>query len=96
VLQSFGQVADVLSALDHDAEHLAAQQKALDLADASLKLTRESYRAGNIGVLQVLDAERLYQRAKLGYLNAQSQRYQDTLALFLALGGDTLQQINVK
>ncbi|MGH8539219.1 MAG: efflux transporter outer membrane subunit, partial [Stenotrophobium sp.] len=41
VLQSFGQVADVLSALDHDAEHLAAQQKALDLADASLKLTRE-------------------------------------------------------
>lgn len=87
VLQSLGQVADVLSALDHDAEQLAAQKKALDLTQASLDLTRESYRVGNVGVLQVLDSERLLQRARLGYLDAQTARYQDTLALFLALGG---------
>jgi NodT family efflux transporter outer membrane factor (OMF) lipoprotein len=87
VLQSLGQVADVLSALDHDAEQLNAQKKALDLAQASLDLTRESYRVGNVGVLQVLDSERLLQRARLGYLDAQTARYQDTLALYLALGG---------
>lgn len=87
VLQSLGQVADVLSALDHDAEQLAAQKKALDLAQSSLDLTRESYRVGNVGVLQVLDTERVLQRARLGYLDAQTARYQDTLALFLALGG---------
>lgn len=87
VLQSLGQVADVLSALDHDAEQLSAQKKALDLAQASLDLTRESYRVGNVGVLQVLDTERLLQRARLGYLDAQTARYQDTLALYLALGG---------
>lgn len=91
LLQSFGQVADVLSALDHDAEQLAAQKNALDSSDANLKLTRESYRVGNVGVLQVLDAERLYQQAQLGYVRAQAQRYQDTLQLFLALGGSSPQ-----
>ena len=87
VLQSFGQVADVLAALDHDAELLAAQRNALDTSEANLKLTRESYAAGNVGVLQVLDAERLSQQARLGYVRAQAQRYQDTSQLFVALGG---------
>jgi NodT family efflux transporter outer membrane factor (OMF) lipoprotein len=87
VLRSFGQVADVLTALDHDAEQLAAQKNALDSAEASLNLSRQSYSFGNSGVLQVLDAGRLYQQARLGYLRAQAQRYQDTVQLFLALGG---------
>jgi NodT family efflux transporter outer membrane factor (OMF) lipoprotein len=90
VLQSFGQVADVLQALAHDAEQLAAQQHALQSADASLKLTRLSYAAGNVGVLQVLDAERLYQQARLGYVRAEAQRYLDTTQLFLAMGGGAL------
>jgi NodT family efflux transporter outer membrane factor (OMF) lipoprotein len=87
VLDAFGQVADVLTALDHDAEQLAAQQKALDTAAANLELTRQSYQVGNSGVLQVLDAERLHQQARLGYVRAQAQRYQDTAQLYLALGG---------
>ena len=89
VLTAFGQVADVLTALDHDAEQLAAQQKALDTAAANLDLTRQSYQVGNSGVLQVLDAERLYQQARLGFVRAQAQRYQDTAQLYLALGGAT-------
>jgi NodT family efflux transporter outer membrane factor (OMF) lipoprotein len=93
VLQSFGQVADVLTALDHDAELLAAQKNALDSADANLQLTRQSYSAGNVGVLQVLDAQRLYQQGLLGEVRAQAQRYQDTAQLFLALGGSTPLQV---
>jgi outer membrane protein TolC len=38
-------------------------------------------------VLQVLDAQRLYQQARLGYVRAVAQRYLDTVELFLALGG---------
>jgi len=87
ILQSFGQVADVLTALDHDAEQLAAQNNARTSASNNLSLTRESYRVGNVGVLQVLDAERLYQQAQLGYVRTQAQRYQDTVQLYLALGG---------
>jgi len=90
VLQAFGQVADVLRALAHDAEQLAAQRHALESAGASLRLTRVSYSAGSSGILQVLDAERLYAQARLGYARADAQRYDDTARLFLALGGAVL------
>jgi NodT family efflux transporter outer membrane factor (OMF) lipoprotein len=87
VLTAFGQVADSLEALDHDAEQLDAQQHAESAARENVDLTRKSYNEGNVGVLQVLDAERLYQNARLGYVRAQAQRYMDTVQLFLALGG---------
>jgi len=87
VLKALRQVADVLSAIDHDALLLAAETHAIDTAQKSLNLTRESYRAGNVGVLQVVDAERLYQRARLDSVRAATQRYADTAQLYLALGG---------
>ena len=89
VLSAFGQVADVLAALEHDAEHIAAQQQALDVAENNLTLTRESYSAGNVGVLQILDAERAVQRARIGVAGAQAQRLQDSAELIVALGGDS-------
>jgi NodT family efflux transporter outer membrane factor (OMF) lipoprotein len=87
VLEAFAQVADLLEALEHDAEQLDAQSQAQQTAQSSLDLARASYKEGNAGVLQVLDAERLYQRARLGYVGAVAQRYLDTVQLFLALGG---------
>lgn len=87
VLVAFGQVADSLQALDHGAEQLEAQLRAQDAARDNVDLTRKSYNEGNVGVLQVLDAERLYQQARLGYERARGQRYLDTATLFLALGG---------
>jgi NodT family efflux transporter outer membrane factor (OMF) lipoprotein len=87
VLDSFGQVADLLDALEHDAQLVAAQANARDTADASLELARQSYRAGNSGVLQVLDAQRERQRAELGFLKAQERQYLDTIQLLLAVGG---------
>lgn len=89
VLTAFGQVADALQALDHDAQALTAQDRARQAAEDDLTLTRNSYREGGVGVLQVLDAERHYQQASLGYVRAQARRYLDTAQLFLALGGST-------
>jgi NodT family efflux transporter outer membrane factor (OMF) lipoprotein len=87
VLRSFAQVADALESLDHDAELLQTEQSAVAISSENLALTRESYSAGNTGVLQVLDAQRQSQQARLGLVRAQSQRYQDTVQLLLALGG---------
>ena len=87
ILESFGQVANVLQALEHDGEQVDAQQHALTTAQSSLKLTRVSYSSGNIGVLQILDAERLYNQSRLGLVRAKIRRYQDTALLYLALGG---------
>jgi NodT family efflux transporter outer membrane factor (OMF) lipoprotein len=87
VLDSFGQVADLLDGLDHDAQLVAAQANARDTSQASLELARQSYQAGNSGILQVLDAQRERQRAELGFLEAQSHQYLDTIQLLLAVGG---------
>jgi NodT family efflux transporter outer membrane factor (OMF) lipoprotein len=87
VLQAFGQVADVLHALAHDADLVADQRRALDVADRSRALQRISYGEGKSDLLRLLDAERLYQQARLGYARAEAQRHQDTAALFVAMGG---------
>jgi NodT family efflux transporter outer membrane factor (OMF) lipoprotein len=87
VLEAFSQVADLLEALSHDAEQLAAQDQAQKAADSNLSLTRAAYQEGNVGILQVLDAQRASQQARLGYVRAVAQRYLDTVQLFLALGG---------
>jgi NodT family efflux transporter outer membrane factor (OMF) lipoprotein len=87
VLQAFTQVATVLDALQHDAELIEAQHRALDAAQHSLDLTRTSYQGGNTGILLVLDAQRRYQQARLGYVRAVQQRFLDTVQLFAAMGG---------
>jgi NodT family efflux transporter outer membrane factor (OMF) lipoprotein len=87
VLESFAQVADTLDATQHSSEQLAAQSKALGVAQQNLELTRESFNEGFANVIQVLDSERLYQQARVGYVRAQAQRLADTAQLFVALGG---------
>jgi NodT family efflux transporter outer membrane factor (OMF) lipoprotein len=87
VLTSLGQVADVLQAINHDSEEAAAQDRALKSAELNLQLNREGYKAGETGVLQVIDAERSYQRALIGQIQATTAQYQDTVQLSIALGG---------
>lgn len=88
IIRSLGQVADILQAINHDAEEYAAQQRALNAAQANLMLNQASYRAGEIDVLHVVDAERAYQRALLGHIQARTAQYLDTVQLSVALGGN--------
>ncbi len=87
VLQAFGQVADTLRALGHDAELVEAERHALDAANDALDLQRITYAAGRTDVLRLIDAERGAQRARLGYVRAQAQRYLDSAQLVVAMGG---------
>ena len=87
LLHVFGRVADGLAALAHDAALDAAATGALDSARAALALTQESYRAGQASLPQLLEAQRLYQQARLGAARAAGQRHADTAQLFVALGG---------
>jgi NodT family efflux transporter outer membrane factor (OMF) lipoprotein len=87
VLEAFGQVADVLQALTHDAELVAEQKRALDLASESVRLQRINYARGGIGILNLLDAQRQYQQALQGEVRAEARRYQDTTQLLVAMGG---------
>jgi len=87
VLEGLGQVADLLHALDHDAELVRARRRALDATTATLNLQRLRYADGKTGLLPVLDGERDYQFARLGYVQARTQRYLDSTQLFVAMGG---------
>jgi len=87
VLSALAQVADLLRALEHDAETLEAQSRGLDAAEGSLRLVQVNYQAGIVNYLQVLVSNAQYYQAKIGYLQALAQRFQDTAALFVALGG---------
>jgi NodT family efflux transporter outer membrane factor (OMF) lipoprotein len=87
VLRAFGQVADILQALTHDANLLAAQRHALSMASEAVRLQRINYGSGGSGIIGLLDAQRQYQQAQLGYVRAEAQRYQDTIQLLVAMGG---------
>ena len=56
----------------------------------SVRLQRISYTGGGSGILELLDAQRQYQQALLGYVQAEAQRYQDTIQLLVAMGGGRL------
>jgi NodT family efflux transporter outer membrane factor (OMF) lipoprotein len=88
VLTAFQNVADSLRALELDAQGLASQAAAEQATASSLDLVRKQYRDGSVSYLQVLDATRLYQQARLSVIEARAARLSDTAALYAALGGN--------
>jgi NodT family efflux transporter outer membrane factor (OMF) lipoprotein len=92
VLDAFGQVADLLSALQSDARSVDSQRQSVDVAQRSLALSRRSFQVGNSGVLQVLDSERLYQRANTNLVLAQTRQYLNIARLYVATAGEISRQ----
>ena len=87
VLGAIEQVADSLGALGHDAEAVNAQSEALQSAADALRLIQINYQAGLATYLQVLTANEQYLQGNIGLIQSEAQRLQDTVALFVALGG---------
>jgi len=87
VLGAFEQVADTLRGLGHDAASLSAEDQALSAAAEALHLVQANYEAGIATYLDVLNADTQFHEAKIADVQATAVRYQDTVALFAALGG---------
>ena len=87
VLTAFQNVADTLNALQQDADGLKSAAAAKDAASVTLDLTKKQLEAGYANYLALLSAEQAYQQALINLVQAQSNRYADTAALFQALGG---------
>ena len=87
VLTAFQNVADVLLALEFDAATLKAQSEAEAAARESLEVTLGQLKFGAANYVTLLNAQRQYEQAKIGLVQAQAARYADTAALFQALGG---------
>ena len=87
VLAAFQDVANVLRALEADAEALKQQVAAEQSAQASLALVQAQYRLGAVAYINLLTAQQTYQNTVLTRVQAQAVRYSDSAALFQALGG---------
>jgi NodT family efflux transporter outer membrane factor (OMF) lipoprotein len=69
-----------LVALEHQELALSAARRSYDFADAA-------YRAGEISLLELLDAERVLRFAESAYAQIHTRTATDLVALFKALGG---------
>src|ERR1017187_3523295 len=87
VLTAFQNVADTLHAIQQDADSLKAASAATEAAEVMLNLTKQQLQGGYTTDLALLTAEQAYQQAVLNLVQAQTNRYTDTAALFQALGG---------
>jgi NodT family efflux transporter outer membrane factor (OMF) lipoprotein len=87
LISAFQNVADVLVALQSDANGLQAAVNSEQAAARSLEIARAQLRLGGGSYLSVLAAEQLYQAARGTLVQAQAHRLSDTAALFAALGG---------
>jgi NodT family efflux transporter outer membrane factor (OMF) lipoprotein len=87
VLTAFQNVADTLHAIKQDADALKAASDATNAAAVTLAVTKRQLDGGYTNDLALLNAEQSYQQALLSQVQAQSNRYADTAALFQALGG---------
>jgi len=87
VIGAFQNVADVLAALQYDADELQAAQAARDAAQQSLQVTQAQFQLGGEPLVAVLTAQTTYQDAAIAEVKARAARLSDTAALYVALGG---------
>lgn len=87
VLEALRSVADVLRALENDAQRLSALSAANAAAKASLESVQRQYRLGAASYVQLLIAQQQAQQTRSDLIVAQAQRLVGSAALFQAMGG---------
>ncbi len=86
LLNAFRQVADALRALQSAGTAYTQQKRAQQSSAKALQLAEARYRDGATNYATVLNAEIAYQQDSVAAINGRSQRYLDSVALFVALG----------
>jgi len=87
VLEALREVADVLRALDNDAQALAALASADGAAQGFLESIQRQYALGTANYVELLIAQQQAEQTRLDLIAAQAQRLVDSTALYQALGG---------
>jgi NodT family efflux transporter outer membrane factor (OMF) lipoprotein len=87
VITAYQNVADTLHATLSDADTLAGAVETENAAKVTYDLTRRQLEDGYVSYLSLLNAETAYNQALLARVQAQANRFGDTVALLQALGG---------
>jgi NodT family efflux transporter outer membrane factor (OMF) lipoprotein len=87
VLTAFANVADALRALQTDASALQAQVEAQHQAQDAFQLASRQFNVGAVSYLTLLNSQQQLLQTRIAVVQAQADRFADTVALFQALGG---------
>ena len=87
VMSAFQNVADTLHAIKSDADAQRACAEAEQAAKKVVEITSKQYQAGYVSFQTLLAAQQAYEQAKITLIQAKTNSYGDTAALFQALGG---------
>jgi NodT family efflux transporter outer membrane factor (OMF) lipoprotein len=87
VLIAFANVADALRALQTDASALQAQVEAQHQAQDAFQLASRQFNVGAVSYLTLLNSQQQLLQTRVAVVQAQADRFADTVALFQALGG---------
>jgi len=87
VIGAFQNVADTLHAIQSDANALAACSEAEQAAKKVLTITEKQYQLGYVNFQTLLNARQAYEQSLVTLVQAKTNSYGDTAALFQALGG---------
>jgi NodT family efflux transporter outer membrane factor (OMF) lipoprotein len=87
VITAYQNVADTLHAIYSDADALQAAVQYERAAKIQLDIAQHQLTTGLVGELFLLQAQESYQQALIDRIQAQAQRFGDSAALFMALGG---------
>ncbi|MFC5742587.1 efflux transporter outer membrane subunit [Dyella tabacisoli] len=87
VITAVQNVADVLQAVQADANALVSAEAAERAAARSFAIAQRQQALGDISTTALLNAEVTWRQASIALVQARASRYADTVALFQALGG---------
>ena len=95
VLEAFQEAENAIAAEEFLASQEAALKMAFEEAAAAEKLTQRRYANGAASIFNLLDAQTRRISNESAYITAQRQRVGNRVALYLAIGGDFLTEIDL-
>ncbi len=87
VLEALRNAADVLRAIEHDAQSLSARAGAVTAAQKAMEAVERRYALGAVSHVEVLVAQQQAQNTRMDLVAVQAARLSDTVALYQAMGG---------
>lgn len=91
--QAFTDVENALSNRTELSQQVALQERNLQLAEKTERLTEVRYRHGAIALKNLLDAQETTRNARLSLVQTKQSQYNAYVTLMQALGGSPIQQL---
>ena len=91
--EAFADVENALSARNEINKQVQLQQRNVELAEKTARLTEVRYRNGAVALKNLLDAQETTRNARLSLVQTRQNQYNAYVTLMQALGGSPIQQL---